>query len=145
MRIQQFLSCFPYLMESEGSLPCSQKLAIHPCIELEVSSTLRLQCEMYYHRTHRFWIQLAVCFLPPQGNKYLPPPCFRLSFFYPLLCAVCNNLFGRKKITPIPKARHVHTEKAAVYRPQQETRTAYAHAQGSPSHRARCKKSSCVV
>jgi hypothetical protein len=75
-----FLSCSSYLMESEGSLPCSQKLAIHPCVELEVSSTLRVCCDMYYHRTYRFWSQLAVFFLPPQENKYLPPPLLSSQF-----------------------------------------------------------------
>ena len=75
-------------MESEGSLPCSQKLAMHPCVELDVSSTLRVRCEMYYHCTHRFWIQLAMCFLPPQENKYLPPLLFSSQFL--LSTSVCD-------------------------------------------------------
>jgi len=67
-------------MESEGSLPCSQKLTIHPCVELDVSSTLGVRCEIVtivHVRSGFSWL----CFLPPQGNKYLPPqPPFSSNF-----------------------------------------------------------------
>ena len=67
-------------MEPEYSLPCSQKLTTHPCVELDVSSTLRclVRCITTIHVGSGFsWLCV---FCRPRKKKNLPPPLFSSQF-----------------------------------------------------------------